>query len=103
MNNEFYVELYKKYDEFIESNKYDMIFFEIYYAFCCANEEFKNFNVDNKKYLIDCAYLAYLKDGRNIDLCLICEVVMDYVDAILSRKLKNIRDILKLVYDRNCS
>ena len=89
---------FKKYDEIIKNNKYDMLFLDIYYTLQ-LNESFKKISNNNKKNLIFLIYDAYLKDESHIDLSFICDIAYENKNVILKNNDFSKWDLLELCYN----
>jgi hypothetical protein len=75
---------FEKYDKFINENKYEMLFFEIYYNLSC-NGDFKDLreNEEDLKKVIYFIHNTYLKDENHVDLCCLCDTAMEYIRCII--------------------
>lgn len=92
---------FKKYDEIIENNKYEMLFLEIYYNLTCNCElGFEKLKDDEKEKLIHFIHRAYLKDEGHIDLACICDKALELKDEILKNddNVFNTWDLLNKLY-----
>ena len=79
------IDRFKKYDEIIKDNKYNMLDLMIYYDTKC-NELSENIPDNDLEYVIDFVYQAYLKDEEHIDLSYICDKALENKDDILENR-----------------
>lgn len=90
------IDRFKKYDEIIKDNKYNMLDLMIYYDTKC-NELSENIPDNDLEYVIDFVYQAYLKDEEHIDLSYICDKALENKDDILENRDSDYRHFS--VYD----
>ena len=88
---------FEKYDKFINENKYEMLFFEIYYNLSC-NDNFKDLrkNEEDLKKVIYFIHNTYLKDENHTDLGVLCDTGMHYIACILNDDFTSY-DLLRVV------
>lgn len=79
---------FKKFDEIIKENKYNMLFFEIYYNLTCNNDlKLDELTQEQKEKIIFLIHDAYLKDENFTDLAHICDVLVENLDDALNDNL----------------
>lgn len=76
---------FKKYDEILDTLKYDTLFFMIYYSLKC-NDDFKTLKENETTRLVCFIHSAYLQDETHLDLFHICDKAIENKEKILNHQ-----------------
>lgn len=91
--------MFKEWDKFIENNKSNIIEFDIYYNLKINNDlNINELSDEDIQKFIGLIKDAYLKDEQHLDLCYICDKLVENAEKILDGNWTK-WDLLEVCYE----